>query len=127
MERRQMITRAIEIRDRMTMIAAIAIQMVPYSDGNQTAEAQRWLLRKCGYDFNQPAVVLLRMDGRTGPHDIAPSDPYDWGRDGTRTMQVAHLYVTEHFDELADGAVVDVEFILGESKEPKTSERLIRS
>ena len=34
----------------------------------------------------------------------------------------AHHYIQEHFDELHDGDVVDVEFILGETKAPKVSE-----
>jgi|ERR1700733_410575 hypothetical protein len=51
----------------------------------------------------------------------ALSDPYGWTN---RTMLAAHLYVTGHFDELTDGDVVDVEFVLGESTAPKLSERV---
>jgi hypothetical protein len=39
-------------------------------------------------------------------------DPYRWTN---RTMHAAHLWVMEHFDEVSMGAVVDVEFILGET------------
>ena len=39
-------------------------------------------------------------------------------------MPIAHNYVLDHFDELEDGDVVDVEFILGETEVKKTSERL---
>ena len=38
-------------------------------------------------------------------------------------MQTAHLYIEKNFDALKDGDVVDVQFILGESDKPKTSER----
>ena len=118
-----MIIKSIEIRDRMTFIAAIAIQMVPKEAmGSRvfttTTPEQLFLLRRCGYAFDHPAVILLRMDG---DGKAAPADPYHWA---DRTMQTAHIYITENFDKLADGAVVDVEYILGETKEPKRSERL---
>jgi hypothetical protein len=48
------------------------------------------------------------------------ADAYHWG---DRTMQTAHIYIDEHFAELNDGDVIDVEFILGESTEKKISER----
>lgn len=35
----------------------------------------------------------------------------------------AHLYVRDHWAELRDGDVVDVQFILGETAAPKKSER----
>jgi hypothetical protein len=37
-------------------------------------------------------------------------------------MRVACEYIGAHFDDLKDGRVVDVEFILGETKEPKVPE-----
>jgi len=39
-----------------------------------------------------------------------------------RTMCVACDYIGTHFDDLKEGAVIDVEFILGETKEPKVPE-----
>jgi hypothetical protein len=39
-------------------------------------------------------------------------------------MPVAHDWIRAHFDELEDGDVVDVEFILKEKPKPKISERL---
>jgi hypothetical protein len=107
-----MITKSFEIRDRATFIPAVAIKMVPAN------EEQRYLLRRCGYGFDHPAVLLTRMDGNAR---AAPSDPYDWG---DRTMTVAHDYITQNFDSLADGSVIDVEHILGKRPEPKASERL---
>jgi hypothetical protein len=38
-------------------------------------------------------------------------------------MPEAHVWVLEHFDEVEDGSIVDVEYILGESAAPKVSER----
>lgn len=103
-------TKALEIRDEMTFIAALGVDMNPAN------EAQRNLLRRCGYPCDgQPNIILTRMDG--GGH--ATNDPYGW--EG-RTWPVAHRYIIEHWNELVDGDVVDVSFILGETKVPKTSE-----
>jgi hypothetical protein len=46
-------------------------------------------------------------------------DCYNWN---DRTYKVAHKHIIEHFDELEDGAVIDVEYILGETEAPKKSE-----
>ena len=118
-----MIVKAIEIRDRGTFIPAIAIKMVPYPAGkNETwdNEAERYLLRRAGYGFVEPCVVLCKMEC-SGVNRNATYDQHAWGG---RTYPVAHNYIIEHFDELESGAVVDVEFILGESTEPKKSERI---
>lgn len=48
------------------------------------------------------------------------NDPYDWN---LRTKQVAHAWIETNWEIIADGDVVDVEFILGESTTKKTSER----
>jgi hypothetical protein len=39
-------------------------------------------------------------------------------------MPVARNHIIDHFEALSDGDVVDVEHILGETTEPKVSERL---
>jgi hypothetical protein len=38
-------------------------------------------------------------------------------------MVEAHRYIEENWNALSDGDVIDVEFILGETKEKKISER----
>lgn len=121
-----MIVKAIEIRDRGTFIPALAVKMVPVSDwepnvSERMAEAERYLLRRAGYGFVNPCVMLCRMDAN-GVARCASYDPYSWGADD-RTFCVAHNYITDHFDELESGAVVDVEWILKETAEPKKSER----
>lgn len=115
-----MITKALEIRDRGTFIPVIAIKMVP--DDGMDHEPERYLLRRSGYGFDDPCVVLCRMEC-SGVDRNATYDPYSWGG-GARTYQVAHQYIIGHFDELESGDVVDVEFILGETSKPKISERL---
>lgn len=105
--------KALEIRDRMTFIAALAVSMVPAN------EQQRYLLRRCGYapaGDGEPMVIVTRLDGNA---NFAFSDPYHF-RD--RTFQTAALYIQEHWSEINDGDVIDVEFILGEKPEKKLSE-----
>ena len=109
-------TKALEIRDRGTFIAALGIDMNPSND------AQRWLLRRCGYACDgQPNIILTRLDGdsRDGNGE-ATNDPY--ARSG-RTWPAAHHWIIDHWNELKDGDVVDVEFALREVATPKVSER----
>lgn len=133
-----MIIKAFEVRDKATFVPVLAVQMTPdlapmamirdlpsrldelsidlvaFFRGR---DAEGYLLRRCGYPTAPPyAVLLTRLDSLSR----ATVNPYDWG---DRTFQVAHFYITEHFDELEDGAMVDVEFILGETAAPKRSER----
>jgi hypothetical protein len=124
-----MIVKAIEIRDKGTFIPAMAIKMVPLfvpelgahaASERDQSERERYLLYRAGYGFEDPCVVLCRMDANGGSRN-ASYDPYGWG---DRTFKVAHDYIIEHFDELESGAVVDVEFLLSETKEPKKSERV---
>lgn len=120
-----MIAKALEIRDRATFVPALAVEMTPLNPydyyevipNEEAAEAQRYLLRRCGYPLDPPSILLTRLDGS----GRATADPYDWG---DRTFQVAHDYITKHWASLSDGDVVDVEFILGESTTPKASERI---
>jgi len=100
----------IEIRDRMTMIPAMAIQT---SDPDP---ARAWLLRRVGFT-NMTGIILMRLNDQE-----AHSDPYDW-KGGARTMPAAHEWLLQHFDEIPDGGVLDIEFIYGESAAPKVSER----
>lgn len=106
-----MIVKLLEVRDRATFIPVMAVS----TSANDNDE-QDYLLRRCGF-LSGDCVILSRVSGG----GISTADPYDWG---DRTMQVAHVYIESKFEELKDGDVVDVEFILGESTFRKTSERL---
>ena len=102
--------KTLEIRDEGTFIAALAINM------HSERDTERRLLRRCGYALDgHPNVLLTRLDGS----GMATNDPYAWGG---RTWPVAHDYIIRRWDELKSGAVVDVEFILGETTAPKPSE-----
>lgn len=107
-----------ELRDRMTFIPVLAVRM-----SEPCNVAENYLLIRAGYRFHgEPGestmVLLTRAQGR---NDKANSDPMDWG---DRTFSTAHEYITRNFTELQSGDVIDVEFILKESAEPKISERL---
>jgi hypothetical protein len=104
-------TLALEIRDRATFIAALAIEMTPAND------EQRYLLWRSGYTEDHPCIVLTPMHGNV----IATCDPYQWS---DRTYRAAHLYIIREWATLKDGDVVDVEFILGERSKPKLPERI---
>jgi hypothetical protein len=107
-----MIAKALEVRDAGSFIPVLCVDM------NPDIFDQHYLLRRCGYPCDgRPNIVMTRLDG----NGRATNDYYAWG--GTRTFPVAHKYIIEHWFELVDGDVVDVEFILGESTEKKRSER----
>lgn len=104
--------KTLEVRDSATFIPVLAVNMTP-----DNAE-QRWLLRRCGYPLDgRPNVILTNLSG----DGKATNDPYAWGG---RTYPVAHNWIINHWDELVDGDVVDVEFILGETATKKLSERV---
>lgn len=107
--------KAFEIRDHHTFIPMVAIKLDPAND------QEAYLLRRAGF-HTQPVefVLFTKLEG-----DQCTYNPFNWG--GNRTRVVAHQYIQQHFDELEPGAVIDVEFILGESKEPKKSERTVYS
>ena len=100
-----MTTKLLEIRDRATFIPALAI-LVSGEDG--------YLMRRAGFECSMVYLVALATQ-KCG------YDPFAWGN---RTMNVAHQYIEKEWAMLRDGDVVDVEFVLGETSTPKTSERL---
>ncbi len=101
--------KCLEVRDSMTFIPVVALNTAPENEG------QRYLLRRAGYGQEGDTVILVNLSDCRGAND-----PYEWN---SRTMGSAHIYIEEHWAELNDGDVVDVEFILGETTEPKKSER----
>jgi len=112
-------TKLVEVRDRATFIACIAIKL-----GGDTNPDERYLLRRAGYSCEQldgaegyePYVLLTTLDGGR----YCYYDPFDWGN---RTLQTAHRWLIENWDLFISGSVLDVEFVLGEKPNPKLSER----
>ena len=115
-----MLAKALELRDEGTFIALLAVDMQPTLErGSASQRAQHYLLRRCGYPCDgRPNIAITHLSANG--HKCS-NDPYYWGG---RTYPVAHNYIIEHWDELHDGDVIDVQFILGETKSPKVSERV---
>jgi hypothetical protein len=98
-------TRILEVRDHATFIPVLCIR-VSGVDG--------YLMRRAG--FGEFMVEVIHLTSQKCAYD-----PYDWGN---RTMQEAHLYISQHWNELSNEDVIDVAFILGETKHKKLSERV---
>jgi hypothetical protein len=110
--------KALELRDEGTFIALLAVDMNPILEPGPQYAAQRYLLRRVGYPCDcRPNILITKL---AGDGSKATNDPYYWG---DRTMANAHRYIIEHWNDLKDGDVVDVQFILGETPAPKASER----
>lgn len=104
--------KCLELRDAGTFIPVICIRPVPENEG------QRYLLRRDGYAGDERERCIIVVDAQCRGVSY---DPYNW-RDG-RTKGTAHQYIEKHWHGLKDGDVIDVQFILGETSEPKASER----
>lgn len=109
----------IEVRDRATLIPVFAFRpSEPLSLATPGNEVEHFLLRRCGYARATRDIVMLgRLDGS----GEARTDPYEWGG-GSRTMRATHIELQKNWDAYPSGSVLDVEFVLGESAEAKTSE-----
>lgn len=108
-----MIAKIFEVRDEATHIQVFALSTAPSNPG------QAYGLERCGFRCGE-AVIVGYLDGERN----SSADPYHWG---DRTMSNAHNYISSHFHEMADGDVVDVRFILGETPAPCRSDREYRS
>jgi len=106
--------KCLEVRDDGTFMPVICIRPVPDN------EAQRYLLRRDGYcgDSTERCIIFIDVQCRGVSYD-----PYDWPANQGRTKHYAHDYITKNWASLKDGDVVDVEFIRGERRAPKASER----
>jgi hypothetical protein len=100
-------TLLLEVRDSATLIPVIATQTTAAN------EEQKYLLARASY--TPETVIVTRLD--------VCGAQYDCFRWDNRTMQNAHWYIENHFEELEDGDVIDVQFILGETTVKKISER----
>lgn len=101
----------IEIRDRLTCIPALVTEL-----RNNPATRQFGMFVG---DETGPYLLLTRL-----ANGESKLNPYDW-YNSTRTMKTAHEWLLMNWPELRhepDGMVVDVEFINGETNEPKEPE-----
>lgn len=105
--------KCLEVRDAMTFIPVICIRPVPDNG------SQRYLLRRDGYSGAAEEHCIIYIDAQCRRVSY---DPYHWP-ENPRTHRTAHLWIENHWHELKDGDVIDVEFILGETPAKKISER----
>lgn len=70
-----------------------------------------------GFGMGNPMVIFGNLENPLRTH----YDPFQRG-EPARTLFEAHRYVADHWDEIKDGDVIDVEFILGETTTKKESE-----
>jgi hypothetical protein len=105
----------LELRDRCTFMPVMAIKFDPQN------EAERYLLGRAGYGRGSAGdyVLLAEINGGDGQIHC---DAFGWK--DRRTMGAAHQWIEEHWNEIEHGQVIDVEFILGETAEPKKTERI---
>jgi len=113
------IVKIIEVRDVATCMPCLAIQPNPQT------EAEVWAFSRTGYGLepsdHRQYVLMVPLNPGQG---IMTADPYcQPGAPERRTMFEAHRYVIKHWDELSSGDVVDVEYIMGETEEPKRPDR----
>ena len=123
----------IEVRDEGTMIPMLCVDMNlgdayprtgtfgedEFKAALEDHAARLYYLLREGYPCDGRPNILMTPLGADG--DRCWNDPYGWT--GARTRQIAHKHIIERWNELRDGDVVDVQFILGETKQPKKSER----
>jgi hypothetical protein len=130
---RRLPVKLFEYRDRATLIPMMAVRLLSCNHGEndilEWAEGtyadrarERWLLRRAGYAQEQieeptaePYILLTMLTDNTINYD-----PYSWGNQ--RVAQL-HMHIIKNWDTLKSGDVLDLEFILGESKAPKQSEQ----
>lgn len=108
----------LEVRDAGTFMPVMCVRLT------STTEEERYLLSRAGYGVDYMSQrQYIQMINLAGGSGHSTCDPYAWPGPAT-TLPEAHKYIIEHWDELESGDVVDVEFILGHTKECKVSERL---
>lgn len=97
-----------EVRDRGTCISVVATKL------QSPNKSEEFLLGRAGFHGNGfPSVLLTHMETFESTYDA-----YKWNN---RSMMTAHRYIQQNFDNLETGDVIDVEYILGETKVPKKS------
>lgn len=104
-------TKLFEVRDRGTTLVLMATRL-----GSRTYIESQMLVR-CGFVSTEDYVLIGALDG--GKFDVT-YDKFDHRH--SRTKFAAYGYIQDNWDRLETGAVIDVEFILGETAQPKERE-----
>ena len=104
-------TKIFEVRDRCTFFPVLATSMV------SADKKENYLLGRAGYAGKKRLILLTVLTSYCSKYL-----PDAWQG---RTLQTVHNYISKNWDILVSSDVIDVEFILGETSEPKQSERLL--
>lgn len=92
--------------------------MIPLGDPASSQVAnERWLFRKVGFQLEPKLVIVSKLSSLAQTF-------YCFSQQRSETLRAAHEYIQEHWEELASGQVIDVDFIQGRREQPRTSERL---
>lgn len=102
-----------EVRDKGTFVVCLGVEL---KKSKELTPKEDYLIGRAGYS-EHPLILFGSIVG--GMVNEFNYDPYDWKQ---RTYKYAHHYVQDNWDDLKSGDLVDVEFILGETKAPKKSE-----
>jgi len=112
-----MIIKFLEVRDNMTCIPVMAIEMTPLERGDRLCDdlISAKYLRYEGFDLRGGMILLIRLSDQK-----ATVEPFFWPKvnGDRRTMPLAHKYIVEHWQELENGDVVDVRVQAGERETP---------
>jgi hypothetical protein len=128
-------TKLFEVRDSGTFIVVMATRLIPIWDNqslrtglftngvNTNPGKEAWLLHRVGLGHPDSYQILMSKI-ESGESSL---DSEYWTREsplsrGTRTLTMAHRYIEQTFSQLKSGDLIDVQFIIGETTEPKVSE-----
>lgn len=107
-----------EVRDRATTIVVMATKLDLYDqEAYNRMDRPYKLLRRAGYGNEFSYILYHPMEGLR--MDEMRHDPYAWN---DRTHFVAHKYIRDNFDILENTAIIDVEFINGETTKIKETD-----
>ena len=102
-----------EIRDRATMFPAVAIRI------EHAHIRERKILRRGGFNLDEVVVMFSHSSDEIRAYrDEYLARQKELGRTAYHAVE----YIQNHFEELKDGQVIDVEYILDEVAAPKESE-----
>lgn len=104
-------TKTFEVRDEGTMIVVLASRL--HVGSGATPQERMWRRR----GFRGEVTLLWPLSGGEQTYD-----PFYWHGHANSTLFEAHRHIRECWDDLEDGALIDVEVLLGLRDEPKTSE-----
>jgi hypothetical protein len=94
--------KVLEIRDRATCIPIVA-----YSSAEVESSREAALFRRASSPPESKVIYVQRLNDGRGNHDA-----YEWN---DRTMATTHKYLESHWEEVKNGDIIDIPFILNET------------